>query len=178
MRRFWTIASGLCLTLVAAFDAGHLIAAGQTPEAPTFYKDVLPILQKNCQSCHRPGQIAPFSMLSYESTRPWARSIKTKVESRQMPPWFADVQHGSFANDRSLAQRDIDTLAKWADAGAPRGDEHDAPPAIEWPAEGWQIKPDIVVRGPAFRVPAHPPKNVVEWGDITIPSGFTKDTLI
>ena len=66
MRRFWTIASGLCLTLVAAFDAGHLIAAGQTLEAPTFYKDVLPILQKNCQSCHRPGQIAPMSLLTYD----------------------------------------------------------------------------------------------------------------
>ena len=86
MRRFSGIALGSCLTVLAAFDAGHLLAAGQAADAPTYYRDVLPILQKNCQSCHRPGQIAPFSMLSYESTRPWARSIKTKVESRQMPP--------------------------------------------------------------------------------------------
>jgi hypothetical protein len=74
-------------------------------DAPvTFAKDILPILQKNCQSCHRPGQIAPMSLLTYQETRPWARSIKAKVESRQMPPWFADPQHGRFANDRSLAQ--------------------------------------------------------------------------
>jgi hypothetical protein len=100
MRRFWSVAAGLCLTLVAAFDIGRLAAAGQTADAPTFYKDVLPILQKNCQSCHRPGQIAPFSMLSYESTRPWARSIKTKVVSRQMPPWFADPHVQEFSTTR------------------------------------------------------------------------------
>ena len=68
----------------------------------TFNKDVLPILQKNCQSCHRPGQIAPMSLVTFRDTRPWARSMKAKVESRQMPPWFADPAHGPFANDRSL----------------------------------------------------------------------------
>src|SRR4249920_1446882 len=104
MRRFSGIALGSCLTVLAAFDAGHLLAAGQAADAPTYYRDVLPILQKNCQSCHRLGQIAPFSMLSYESTRPWARSIKAKVASRQMPPWFADPAHGTWANDRSLSQ--------------------------------------------------------------------------
>ena len=148
-------------------------------DAPvTFTKDILPILQKNCQSCHRPGQIAPMSLLTYQETRPWARSIKAKVESRQMPPWFADPQHGRFANDRSLAQADIETLVKWVDAGTPQGDPQDAPPPIEWPADGWQIKPDIVVRGPEFRVPAHAPQDVVEWTTILIPSGFTKDTWI
>src|ERR1700674_4555435 len=81
----------------------------------TFTKDVLPILQKNCQSCHRPGQMAPMSLLTYQETRPWARSIKGRVESRQMPPWFADPQHGRFANDRSLAESDIATIAKWVD---------------------------------------------------------------
>jgi hypothetical protein len=148
-------------------------------DAPvTFAKDILPILQKNCQSCHRPGQIAPMSLLTYQETRPWARSIKAKVESRQMPPWFADPQHGRFANDRSLAQADIDALVKWVDAGTPQGDPQDAPPPIEWPSDGWQIKPDIVVRGPEFRVPAHAPQDVVEWTTILFPSGFTKDTWI
>src|SRR5262245_4396648 len=175
MRTRWAL---LLLSATAIVTSNGTVKAADSAAPPTFTRDVLPILQKHCQSCHRPNQIGPFSMLSYESTRPWARSIKTRVESRQMPPWFADPQHGAFTNDRSLAQHDIDTLVKWADAGAPQGDAHDAPPAIEWPADGWQIKPDIVVRGPAFRVPAHPPKNVVEWADITIPSGFTRDTLI
>jgi hypothetical protein len=152
------------------------IAAADTPV--TFTKDVLPILQKNCQSCHRPGQIAPMSLLTYQETRPWARAIKGKVESRQMPPWFADPQHGRFANDRSLAQSDIDTIARWVDTGTPLGDENDAPRPIEWPADGWQIKPDIVVRGPEFRVPAHAPQDVVEWTTFVFPSGFTKDTWI
>jgi len=151
-------------------------SAADTPV--TFSKDVLPILQKNCQSCHRPGQIAPMSLLTFRDARPWARAMKTRVESRQMPPWFADPKHGRFANDRSLSQRDIDVISKWADNGALEGDPKDAPPAIEWPAEGWQIKPDIIVRGPEFRVPAHTKNDVVEWITYTIPSGFTTDTWI
>ena len=85
----------------------------------TFAKDVLPILQKNCQSCHRPGQIAPMSLLSYKDTRPWAKAIKTAVTMRKMPPWFADPKYGHFTNDSSLKQSEIDTLVKWADSGAP-----------------------------------------------------------
>jgi hypothetical protein len=144
----------------------------------TFSKDVLPILQKNCQSCHRPGQIAPMSLVTFRETRPWARSMKAKVESRQMPPWFADAAHGPFANDRSLSQKDIETIAKWADAGAPEGDPKDAPSPVEWPADGWQIKPDVIVRGPEFRVPAHTQNDVVEWVTYVLPSGFTKDTWV
>src|SRR5678815_6062118 len=78
----------------------------------TFNKDVLPILQKNCQTCHRPGQMAPMSLVTFRDARPWARAMKSKVESRQMPPWFADPTHGEFANDRSLSTRDIETIAK------------------------------------------------------------------
>src|SRR5215475_6424508 len=89
------------------------MAVAQADTSPTFTKDVLPILQKNCQSCHRPGQIAPMSLLTYAEARPWARSIRTKVESRQMPPWFADGKHGEFANDRSLSQHDVDAIVKW-----------------------------------------------------------------
>src|SRR5262245_14353189 len=110
MRTRWAL---LLLSASAILSANGAIHAADSVAPPTFTKNVLPILQKHCQSCHRPGQIAPFSMLSYESARPWARSIKTKVVSRQMPPWFADSRHGTFANDRSLDQLDIDTLAKW-----------------------------------------------------------------
>ncbi len=170
--------AALLVSLVSMIATNSAITAQDAAVPVTFSKDVLPILQKNCQSCHRPGQIGPFSMLTYESTRPWARSIKTRVVSRQMPPWFADPHSGVFANDRSLKQDDIDTIAKWVDAGAPQGDQKDAPPPIEWPTDGWQVKPDLIVRGPEFRVPARPPKNVIEWASTTIPSGFTKDTWV
>src|SRR5579872_4145126 len=88
---------------VATFNA---LAAevSSTNGAVTFNKDVLPLLQRNCQGCHRPGQIAPMSFLTYDSTRPWAKAIKTAVAMRKMPPWFADPQYGHFANDRSLKQ--------------------------------------------------------------------------
>ena len=165
------------LVVVVASVTSHTQAPA-TNAPVTFSKDVLPILQKNCQSCHRPGQMAPMSLLTFRDARPWARSMKGKVESRQMPPWFADPAHGEFANDRSLAPRDIETIAKWADSGALEGDPKDAAPPVDWPADGWQIQPDIVVRGPEFRVPARTPNDVVEWVTFLIPSGFTRDTWI
>ena len=143
----------------------------------TFNKDVLPILQRNCQACHRPGQVAPMSFLTYQSTRPWAKAMKAAVAARKMPPWFADPQVGHFTNDRSLKQRDIDTIAKWADNGAAEGDAKDAPPPVQWP-EGWQIQPDIIVKGPTTDVPARPKNNVIEWISVTVPSGFKEDTWI
>jgi len=146
--------------------------------AVTFHKDVEPILQKNCQSCHRPGQIAPMSFLSYVATRPWAKAIKTAVVTKRMPPWFADPKYGHFANDRSLKQSEIDVLAQWADAGAVEGDVKDAPVAVRWPADGWQIQPDLVINGPEYLVPAKPKADVIEWVYITVPSGVTKDTWI
>ena len=175
MVRYGLAACLIGIVCVAAYGT-RTSAAADTPV--TFTRDVLPILQKNCQSCHRPGQIAPMSLLTYRDARPWARSMKTKVEARQMPPWFADPKHGTFANDRSLSQLDIDTIARWADTGAAEGDPKDAPKPIEWPADGWQIRPDIIVRGPEFRVPAHTKNDVVEWITYVIPSGFTRDTWI
>src|SRR5579862_4453429 len=129
-------------------------------ESPTFNKDVLPILQKNCQTCHRPGQVAPMSFLTYKDVRPWAKAMKTAVLSKKMPPWFADPQYGPYLNDRTLKQNEIDTLVNWADNGVLEGDAKDAPPAIQWP-EGWVIKPDIIVDGPVTDVPARPKNNVV-----------------
>src|SRR6187455_3877532 len=154
MRRYGFVA---CLVGIVALGVTQRQTSA-ADESVSFSKDVLPILQKNCQSCHRPGQIAPMSLLTYEQARPWARAIKLRVLAREMPPWFADPQHGSFANDRSLKQTDIDTIAKWVDGGAPQGDAKDAPPPIEWSSDGWQIKPDVVVRGGEFRVAARPEK--------------------
>ena len=109
------------------------LAANAAP--PTFNKDVLPILQKHCQGCHRPGEMAPMSLLSYTDARPWAKAMKAAVVTEKMPPWFADPKYGHFANDRSLSQAEIDTLVAWADNGAPEGDKKDAPAATDVP--GW-----------------------------------------
>ena len=161
--------------VLAILMPGGAAMAAEVSSGPTFNKDVLPVLQKNCQTCHRPGQIAPMSFLDYKSTRPWAKAMKVAVETRKMPPWFADHQFGEFQNDRTLPQTDIDIITKWADAGAPEGDAKDAPPPVEWPSEGWQIKPDIIIDGPEFKVPA---KGIIEWTNIMVPSGLTKDTWI
>jgi mono/diheme cytochrome c family protein len=127
-----------------------LKAQAQTPAADvTFNKDIAPILQQNCQSCHRPGQIGPMSLLTYQEARPWARSIKTQVVARNMPPWFIDKHVGiqKFKNDISLSDKQIATIAKWVDAGAPEGNPADLPKARAWEdSTNWHIgKPDVVV---------------------------------
>src|SRR5579883_2911190 len=99
------------------------VFAASNAKPVTFYKDVLPILQKNCQTCHRPGEIAPFSLLTYTDARPWAKAMKVAVVTEQMPPWFADPNVGHFANDRRLSQNEINTLVAWADGGALEGDQ-------------------------------------------------------
>lgn len=145
------------------------------PAVPTFHKDILPIFQKNCQSCHRPGQIGPMPLLTYEQARPWARAIKAKVVAREMPPWFADPHYNEFANDRRLSDRDLETIVRWTDAGAAAGSPHDAPPPVAWAPHGWQIPPDLVIDAVEYQVPA---TGVVEWINITVPSGFTRDTWV
>jgi hypothetical protein len=172
------------LLLAAAVAAGvtavRLGAAQDPPSAPrggaqvTFTRDVLPILQKNCQACHRPGEIGPMSFLTYETTRPWARAIKAAAASKKMPPWFADPEHGQFANDRSLVPADVATLVAWADGGAQQGDPRDAPPPVSWP-DGWQVTPDHIVSAPPYTVPA---SGTIEWGYVTVPSGLTRDTWV
>src|SRR5580765_3403755 len=97
------------------------IPAFAAQQALTFHKDIEPILQRNCQTCHRPGQVAPMSFLTYPDVRPWAKAMKSAVVTRKMPPWFADPHYGSFVNDRSLKQTDIDMVAKWVDDGAQEG---------------------------------------------------------
>lgn len=119
-----------------------------------FHKDVVPVLQKHCQNCHRPGESAPFSMLSYGDTRPWAKSIRAAVIARKMPPWFADPNHGSFQNDARLSAKEIATLTAWVDSGCVEGNPADAPPARVF-NDGWKIgKPDLIVELPVdFPIP-------------------------
>src|SRR5580704_18612677 len=107
--------SRLCMIALTVFG----VTAHAATDSATFNKDVLPILQKNCQVCHRPGEAAPFSMLTYESTRPWAKAMKAAVVSGKMPPWFADPKYGHFANNPTLSVKDVDALVTWADNGAP-----------------------------------------------------------
>jgi len=139
------------------------IAAAQTPAAGavTFSKDVAPILQRSCQNCHRPGEIAPMSLMSYQEVRPWARSIKTRVASREMPPWHVDKTIGitKFKSDPSLSDEEIETIVKWVDAGAPQGNPADMPPPRQFLEAGaWQIgTPDLVIKFPTYVVPAAGP---------------------
>lgn len=164
------------LSAVLLLGAAATAAAQTQPVA--FYKDVLPILQENCQSCHRPGQIAPFSLLTYADARPMAQAMRHVVQNRIMPPWNADPKHGRFSNDRSISQRDIDTIVAWADQDAPEGDPKDRPAPVGWPEAGWQIQPDHIVDVPATRVPAHPTHDVIEWAVAVVPTGFTEDTWV
>ncbi|MBM3806643.1 MAG: cytochrome c [Acidimicrobiia bacterium] len=133
--------------------------------APTFSRDVLPILQKSCQSCHRPGTPAPMSLLTYAEARPWARSIKTKVTNREMPPWHIDRSIGEYSNDPSLSDQEVATIAAWIDAGAPEGNRADAPaPRVFPPSTEWTYgEPDLIVRmEKGFRIPATGPDFIPE----------------
>jgi mono/diheme cytochrome c family protein len=114
----------------------------------TFTKDVAPIMFKSCSECHRAGESAPFSTMSYKDVRPWAKSIKEKVSNRTMPPWHADPHYGAFKNDRQLSQKEIDTIVAWVDAGAPEGNAKDLPPVPTF-TDGWNIPtPDLVITLP------------------------------
>ena len=141
----------------------------------TFNKDVLPILQKNCQVCHRPGEIGPMSFLTYEGTRPWAMAIKEAVLTRKMPPWFADPHVGHFTNERKLDDSDIKTLVSWVDGGAAEGNPKDKPAPIQW-TDGWNIKPDVIYEMPRpVVVPEH---GALDYIYILLPVKFAKDTWI
>ena len=125
MRRSPVLVAALPLLLAGAAFA----AADRSEGAVTFSKDVAPILQENCQTCHRPGDIAPMSLMTFKEARPWAKSIRQVVSDRTMPPWHADAPAGTFHNERILSEGERKTLASWATAGAPKGDDRDMPPA-------------------------------------------------
>jgi hypothetical protein len=172
----------LGLAVVAAVvGAAALPASDATPGVPsnpTFTKDVLPIFQKACQDCHRPGQMAPFSLVSYEDARPWARSIKDKVVSRYMPPWHIDRSIGEYSPDPSLSDAEVETIARWVDTGAPKGDPKDAPTPRVFPADDtWQFgeEPDLVVTSPPITIPATGPDMYPEPEAAT---GMTEDRYV
>ena len=159
-RGCWGALGALGMGAVAALCLDSPVHAQPAPKPVTFTRDVAPIFQDKCQVCHRPDSIAPMSFLTYEETRPWAKSIKERVATRQMPPWHIDKSVGiqRFKNDRSLSDEQIATVVRWVDAGAPKGDPKDMPAPVRWPSEEtWNFKaqfgePDLVVTSPAYKV--------------------------
>jgi len=155
-------------------------AARQTENIspPTFYNDVLPLLQNKCQSCHRPGEAAPMPLVTYEQTRPWATQIADAVAMKMMPPWFADPRYGHFSNDPSLSVEEIATIVAWAKAGAPAGDVRDASAPRKWSSSNdWDIpQPDVVVTMPK-PVPI-PAQGEVEYTYEIAPTHFTEDKWV
>jgi hypothetical protein len=158
------------------FVATFALLATTGVAAPTFYKDVLPVLQRNCQNCHRPGEAAPMSLLTYEEARPWAKAIRDAVATKKMPPWFADSAYGHFSNDRTLSKTDLDTLTGWAEANSPAGNPKDAPKQLQF-TEGWNIgKPDVILEMPTeYHVPT---SGTIEYQHFVIPTGFTEDKWV
>jgi hypothetical protein len=143
---------------------------------PTFYRDVLPILQNHCQVCHRAGEIALMPLITYAQTRPFARAIATDVSQRKMPPWFAGPAVGHFSNDSSLTNQEIATLLSWADSNAPAGNAGDAPPHRQW-TPGWLIPhPDTVLKMPKpVAIPAH---GDVDYTYEIVPTHFAEDKWV
>lgn len=142
----------------------------------TFTKNVAPILFKNCAECHRPGEIAPMSLMTYQEVRPWAKSIRERVVEGSMPPWSADPKYGHWANDPRLSKQEIDTIVEWVNAGAPKGEDKDLPPAPKF-TQGWTIgTPDVVIEMPEeYTVPAD---GTVPYLYFSMPTGFTEDKWI
>jgi Copper type II ascorbate-dependent monooxygenase, C-terminal domain len=175
------------IVLVALFLAATIagpspiaVAAGQSQGAtkpnPTFYRDVVPILQSHCQSCHRAGGISTLPLETFEQAQRKAAAIANAVVSRTMPPWFADPKIGHFSNDPSLTGKEIAAITNWSESGAPAGDPHDAPPPLHWNVD-WNIaQPDKIVQMPvAVKLPA---QGQVEYTYEIVPTGFTEDKWI
>jgi mono/diheme cytochrome c family protein len=169
--------------LTTAFILFGAVSASAQTEV-TFTRDVESILQRSCQGCHRPGQMGPMSLVTYEDVRPWARAVREKVVERVMPPWHLDKTVGirQFENDTSLSDAEIDIVARWVDAGAPRGNAADAPPPVNWPAEDvWRLaerygrEPDLVVASDPWTQAA---EGQDQWWQPVVPTGLTEDRWI
>jgi hypothetical protein len=164
------------LSLLAGAKGTEHQAIVRAETVPTFYRDVLPILQQHCQVCHRRGEIAPMPFMTYQEAKPWATAISKAVRSKVMPPWFADPCCGHFSNDLSLTREQIDLIARWAASGAPAGNPRNVPPPVHW-AEGWTIpQPDVIVKMP--QPVAIPTKGDVEYTYEIVPANFSQDEWV
>ena len=181
----WSVLAVALAALVLGAPA-NAHAGEAAADTVTFTKDIVPIFQRSCQACHRPGSIAPMSLMTYEETRPWARSIKQRVETRKMPPWFIDRTVGiqDFKDDRSLSDEEIAIVSEWVDSGAPRGNPADLPAPVEFNDNlyEWTVadelgrEPDLVVPIPEpFLVPAASPN---WWIELVSDTGLTEDRWV
>lgn len=169
--------SGLLIVAAILLFQWSTSASDKASNTVTFAKDVAPILYKNCAACHRAGEVAPMSLLSYKEARPWARSIREVVVERRMPPWLADPHFGEFANDRRLSQQEIDTIVAWVDGGAKEGDAKDLPPAPKFSDVGWKFgNPDVVL--PMTLEATVPADGVVAYRHFVVPTNFTEDKYV
>jgi hypothetical protein len=168
-------------TLIEVLCLGSLFSSGMSNgdkqvNNVTFNKDVAPILFNKCVECHRAGEVAPMSLLSYKEARPWARSIKEKVLAREMPPWHADPHFGEFANDRRLTKEEIATIVAWVDTGAKEGAFKDLPPLPRF-VDGWNIdKPDLILTAPEEIILKA--SGTDEYHYFELPANFTEDKYV
>src|SRR5688572_4107489 len=171
MRNKLVVVVALAVVL-AALAGGRTKAQEPTANAPTFSKDVAPILYKQCVSCHRPGEAAPMSLLTYEQARPYAKAVANAVAKRTMPPWHAEAPAGTFHNERVLSDRERETLTAWATGGAPQGDPQDLPAQPTF-SEGWSLgKPDVVLEMlEDYRIPA---TGTIQYEWFYVPTNFTE----
>lgn len=172
--------SGLIAMLVAGLTFGGAAARADDnagAKGVTFSKDVAPIFQNHCNSCHRPGDIGPMSLLSYQDARPWAKAIKKNVADQLMPPWHADPKYGKFSNDSSLTADQIRTITAWVEQGAPEGDPADMPPARQYDHDGWKLGvPDVVWEPKTTYTLAKSVDD--EYRCFVIPTGLTEDVWV
>jgi hypothetical protein len=176
---FWQRARSGALTLVAVLALPGAALSAPAGRPVTFSKDVAPIFQDKCEACHRAGSMAPMSLVTYEEARPWAKSIAARISSHQMPPWHIDRTVGiqKFKNDHSLSDAQIETIQRWVEAGAPKGDVNDMPAPRQWPDESkWQLaakfgQPDLVITSTPYTMPA-----VAQdaWWKPVVPTGLTE----
>lgn len=168
------------VALIAAAAAIALTGGARAEDsesAPTFYRDVLPIFQQHCNVCHHEGALAPMALDTYQSTRPWARSIQRSLGQGEMPPWDADPRYEHFSNENRLSEEDLATVLRWTMIGAPAGNPEDAPAPQTWDDEGWVLgKPDIILSmAEPYTVPAEGPD---EYKYFRVPTNFTEDTWV
>lgn len=178
MKKASTISAAMFLAAFCLFNL-PVTNADNEPKSPakevTFNKDIAPLFYKSCSECHRAGEIAPFSVMSFKDVRPWAKSIKEQVVSKEMPPWHADPNHGQWMNDRRLSQAEIDKIIAWVDGGAKEGNPKDLPPAPKFEM-GWNIgKPDQTFSIPEQSIPA---TGVVAYQYVKVPTNFSEDRWV
>jgi len=167
----------LGLSSVGALVAGLGVVSGRTVAPVTFTKDIAPILYQNCATCHRPGEMAPMSLLTFKDVRPWAKSIREKVVKREMPPWYADPNHGQFSNDPRLSEQQISAIRDWVDGGAKEGNAADLPAPPKFSNVGWTFgQPDVVLS--MTEDCAIPSDGTVPYRYYAVPTNFTEDKYV